>query len=454
VLPVDVIGITTVQPLMPLIYTLIDQIRAFHPQCFICLGGYGATFSYEKILTEKNAVDCIVLGEGEFIFLELIRKLAAAEDWHGLDGIAYYDAAHNKVTANARKTLIEDINTLPFPQRAKHNPYKKANIIASRGCHGHCLYCSIIQFYKQFPGLQVRIRKPENVVAEMEQLYHEQDIRYFDFLDDNFLSCYREDKEWITQFSTLIIQKKLPVHFGIQSRADDIDEETFTLLQKAGLKYVGIGIESDSPRMIKALALGTSREIHRKAINTLYKLNIEPFVEFILFEPATTIEDLKYNLEFIREIRFTHLVRQMPITWTNRLVLFKELPVTNLYGKKLELVENDYSTTYKFINPLIDFLAEKIMEWKKLTRELVNHHMMYYHYIAARKGLFGLSKKAINLSRRYLEADLGFLEQMVVCLDTRGVIDREEADRIMNTCYEKAMPLLQEYAALKTMIES
>lgn len=408
---IDLLGITTVQPLLSQVYELVKKIRTKHKNTHITLGGYGATFAYKKIFAENRDIDSVIVGEGEYSALELTQCLNENKSWKEIPGLAYYDQAKGNVVFNGMRELIPNLNDLPFPLRAEKYPLRKANMSASRGCHGFCLYCSIIQFYKMHEGPKVRVRSPENVINEMEYLFREKQVNHFEFIDDNFTSTNKVEPGWTDKFAKLILERNLRISFGIQARADDVEEEKFLLLKKVGLKYVNIGIESDSPRVIKSFNLGTSREIHREAIRILYSLDIEPYIEFIIFEPLTEIKDIKMNLAFAREVGFHNLVRQMPLTSTQHLVLYRELPIIKLYkNKKINMVEENDFTRYEFVYPEVASIAGQIFRWRDATSALINHHLNGYHFIAVKKGMFKTSKHSMKLSREYLDCDLSFFE--------------------------------------------
>ena len=59
-------------------------------------------------------------------------------------------------------------------------------MLASRGCLYDCSFCSIRQFYAGAPGPLRRVRSPEDVAAEMKDLYQGRDVRLFLFQDDDF----------------------------------------------------------------------------------------------------------------------------------------------------------------------------------------------------------------------------------------------------------------------------
>jgi anaerobic magnesium-protoporphyrin IX monomethyl ester cyclase len=53
--------------------------KELHPNAVTVLGGIHATFMYQQVLAEAPWIDCIVRGEGEEIFVDLISTIHAGQ---------------------------------------------------------------------------------------------------------------------------------------------------------------------------------------------------------------------------------------------------------------------------------------------------------------------------------------------------------------------------------------
>ena len=71
----DVIGVTAITPSIYKAERLLQLAKEVHPQALTVLGGIHATFMYQQVLTEAPWIDAIVRGEGEEIFVNLLRSL-------------------------------------------------------------------------------------------------------------------------------------------------------------------------------------------------------------------------------------------------------------------------------------------------------------------------------------------------------------------------------------------
>ena len=80
-----------------------------------------------------------------------------------------------------------------------------------------------------------------------------------------------------------------------------IRDSFFPALRQAGLRYVSVGIESGSEASLERMVKQTGVEINRKALQILHDNDVAAQVEFIMFEPGSTLSDLQENLRFIEQ---------------------------------------------------------------------------------------------------------------------------------------------------------
>ena len=71
----DIIGATAITPSIYKAERLLEIAKEVHPSAVRVLGGIHATFMYNQVLNEAPWIDAIVRGEGEGIFLELVRAV-------------------------------------------------------------------------------------------------------------------------------------------------------------------------------------------------------------------------------------------------------------------------------------------------------------------------------------------------------------------------------------------
>jgi len=68
---------------------LIEFLRSDGFSCHFAAGGHYPSLRFRDLLDLIPELDSVVLFEGELTFLELVRALAAGQEWRGLRGLAY-----------------------------------------------------------------------------------------------------------------------------------------------------------------------------------------------------------------------------------------------------------------------------------------------------------------------------------------------------------------------------
>jgi len=204
-------------------------------------------------------VDLIVRGEAEETIVELVEALEAGRDITGIPNLAF--RRDGRVVLNEVRPLVQDLDTLPFPDLGGEDKYyieKDAltrkdpgadslsyEIMASRGCPYRCSYCSnqsIKEIYAG-KGRYVRLRSVESVIEELKAARRKvPGLRMVKFWDEIFPAS----RDWVEEFASQYrAQVNLPFegwHHPLKVRP-----EVIRPLVAAGLSKVVVGIQSGSP---------------------------------------------------------------------------------------------------------------------------------------------------------------------------------------------------------------
>jgi radical SAM superfamily enzyme YgiQ (UPF0313 family) len=266
-------------------------------------GGYFASLNPAELFRLIPELDSIVRFEGETTFPELVQRICAAGDWRDIRSIAFRD--HNGIVMTPLRPLERDIDAFPFPARRPPDDYipgvKFATLLASRGCRYNCSFCNTRDFFQTPGGPLKRIRRPETVLDEMEQLYHEKGCIVFLFQDDDFPIKNAGKNDWIKSFCLGLEQRGLheKIMWKINCRPDEIEEESFAMMKHHGLFLVFIGLEDGTDEGLARLNKRMPASGNIVAVKTLKKLDIAFDYGFMLFQPESTFKSLKENLEFL-----------------------------------------------------------------------------------------------------------------------------------------------------------
>jgi len=207
------------------------------------MGGPHPTFFPDVI--EEDGLDIIVRGEAEDTFLELVEKLKKKKSiikiknlWVKKDG---------KIYKNEMRPLVEDLDSLPFPDREivyEYEFWRKEPIrhfIAGRGCPYNCSYCFNEKYSKLYDGKgkRVRWRSVGNLIKEIKEVIKKYPSSVIYFQDDTFIL----NKEWLRDFSDKYKKEvNLPYHCHV--RANLVDEEICKLLKDSNCYSVHIAAET------------------------------------------------------------------------------------------------------------------------------------------------------------------------------------------------------------------
>ena len=285
---------------------LAKYLRNGGINCHFTAGGYFASLRPEELFSLIPELDSIVRFEGEDALPELVECLSSGEDWKELRSIAFRD--DNRIINTPLRPLENNLDRFPFPLRLPPKEYafgkKFATIIAGRGCIYNCSYCNSREFYRMHGGPVKRLRKPEAVVTEMEQLFHDKDCAIFLFQDDDFPLKTGDDNYWIKSFCDELKQRGLHnrIIWKINCRPDEIDADNLWLMKQHGLFDVYIGLEDGTDEGLARINKKTTLAENLECIKLLKSSGIGFDYGFMMFQPETTHASLRKNLEFLGKV--------------------------------------------------------------------------------------------------------------------------------------------------------
>jgi radical SAM superfamily enzyme YgiQ (UPF0313 family) len=276
------------------------------------------------------------------------------------------------------------------------------------------------------------------------------------FDDDDFPINSKKDTEWISKFCNGLREKGLhkTVLWKINCRPDEVDVENFSLMKKNGLFHVFLGIEDGTDSGLKKLNKHTTVERTKKSISILKKLKIEFDYGFMLFQPETTFESLKENLEFL-----TYLCSDgyTPLTFLKLLPLYETKVEKELLSSgRLKLINGnqDYDFLEKSMNDYYNFIMGCFSEWLinkngvgSISHWARNYFTVYFHYFDINseiKKFHRKIRKTISESNIFL---LSIMKELASFFETRQYLN--DATLLKN--YSKEIKIRHDY--FKNQIE-
>jgi len=286
-----VIGLSAMTPSIRAAVELAKEIRGKfgHTEPVIVLGG-AHLCADPDFIRRFPVFDFGVVGEGEILFTQLMKKILRGRKLNGL----YFAEP------------IKDLNKLPFPARHlinKANYYGAINedisqkerckmvyasLIGSRGCPFHCSFCSK-SVYKNVN----RVRSPENVYQEMEEIF--EDYGGYIFMDDT-LTLHRENTFRLCQ---LLISSGKRFRWMAMTRASSVDEKLLKIMAQAGCHDLFFGVESGNEKIRNQVIKKNvkDREIFQ-AVRLCRKYGIQSNLFLMLGFPEETEKEIEDMVNF------------------------------------------------------------------------------------------------------------------------------------------------------------
>lgn len=285
---------------------LIHMIHSSLPYSQIALCGPHASVFPRGILNKYDFIKYILIGEYEFILLELVDSLENNLIFESIRGLAYREGQEIKI--NELRPTVDDLNKLPWPEREgipiyKYNdgfaglPLPNVQMWSSRGCPFKCIFCLWPQtIYNEH---KYRMRNPKDVVNEMEYLIRRYNFKAIYFDDDVF----NVSKKHTVSICEEIRRRKINVPWAAMARADLMDEKLLGILSKAGLYAVKYGIESANKDLLKFCQKDMDLDKVYKIIKITKVVGIKVHLTFCLGLPGENKNTIHDTINFIENTK-------------------------------------------------------------------------------------------------------------------------------------------------------
>lgn len=269
--------------------TLAGLIREIAPGAKIIAGGPHPTLATDEMRALPE-FDCVFTHEGEVTLPQLLADLP-------------------NLPRLVKGAMPEDLDTLPFVDRTLSPggetpalwglPQPFFTITASRGCPYLCTFCQPAE--RNVFGNKVRKRSVANLLDELETLGRECAMGSFMIHDD----CFTQFPGWVEEFCREKQARGLYQPFVCQTRSDIVCQrpEMMARLADAGLKWVLIGFESGSDRVLSFIKKGATVAQNMEAASICRRLGIKVFANYMFGLPTETAAEMEQTVAMIQNIR-------------------------------------------------------------------------------------------------------------------------------------------------------
>jgi radical SAM superfamily enzyme YgiQ (UPF0313 family) len=276
----------------------IRVVKEEHEDAIVVLGGVHATLQTPQVLANR-LVDHVVTREGELAFAALLDDVEAGEavprlvvgEGGDLDALPWVD-----------RDLFDPRGELAVPMApGLPTPFVTTN--AGRGCPFRCNFCQPAE--RAVFGNKVKMRSPENVVAELLHLRERFGFRSWMAHDDLFFI----NPKWMRAFCAAYRAAGLDQPFICQMRADLIRRfpDVVAEMAAAGLAWGMIGFESGSQRILDFLEKDTTVEENVRAADVLRAHGVRIWANVMFGVPTETRAEVLETVRMVWRIRPDHL---------------------------------------------------------------------------------------------------------------------------------------------------
>lgn len=283
--------------------SVADLVRQWARVSSVAICGGTPSALPEKALKETGA-DHVIVGEGPAQIDGILRTMALPK---GCDDPAYWPGIVGAAPLLTAADLHGDAwDLLPMDRYRAHNwqvldgsprsPY--ASIYTSLGCPFACSFCCI---NAPFGGRGYRTRKPEDVVEEVRMLHDDYGVSTIKITDEMFVLKPSHYLPICEGLAALPFADELNI--WAYARIDTVKPDTLSLMRRAGIRWLALGIESGSAHVRDGALKKLDDTDIRDTVRAIQDAGISVVGNFIMGLPDDTMESMWSTLLLAQELR-------------------------------------------------------------------------------------------------------------------------------------------------------
>jgi anaerobic magnesium-protoporphyrin IX monomethyl ester cyclase len=296
------------------------DVKKMLPDTLIVVGGNLAASA--EVLLRRTGIDICVLGEGEKIFLNVVRqaeKSKKPEDFAlipglmllrgdellntgfdtGLANTEIYDVDWNDLAATSPiehfiyDPLADDGTMSMLGHDARlYEPERVGKTVvtlhASKGCVAKCTFC-----HRWDKG--IRYIPVDMIMGRLEELFEKYNIGFLIVADENFGT----DRKWLREFCEKI--KPYDILWRVVGmRVNCISPEFIEMMRDAGCVTVVYGMETGSERMLEIMEKKVKLVDNYNAMRWTIEAGPYTIIQLVLGMPGETPDTVRETIEFCK----------------------------------------------------------------------------------------------------------------------------------------------------------
>lgn len=281
------------------------------PNCHILITGTHPAALPERTLNDE-AVDFVCDSEGpETILRATLALKAGSISFSGIPGLWY--RVNGAAMSNPPGQLMDDLDNempgvawdlLPMDKYRAHNwhcfehifdrkPY--VSMHTSLGCPYKCSFCCI---NAPFGKSSYRMWSPDFVIREIDILVTKYGVKNIKFVDEMFVL----NRSHVLGICDYIIERGYDLNIWAYARIDTVKDEFLDKLNRAGFRWLALGIESGSKHVRDGVEKGRFGSIDIiKTVRKIQDAGINVIGNYIFGLPDDTHQSMQETLDLALE---------------------------------------------------------------------------------------------------------------------------------------------------------
>jgi anaerobic magnesium-protoporphyrin IX monomethyl ester cyclase len=367
----EIVGVSSIVANARRALEIAKQTKTVLPKSIVVFGGPYPSMMGPHLLARHKEVDASVVGEAEFTFLELVKRLQNKKSLDSVDGLIFRE--ENGIKTNPPSKPIYPLDQIPYPAREELKMHlygeNAGTIFTSRGCPQQCIFCSRPVFGRKWRG-----HSPEYVLKEIEPLMKKYEASTLSVLDDNFTVDLARAERIL---DGIIAKKwKLSIYFWNGMRVDHMTKDLLLKLKKAGCTAINFGVESVDPDVLSFIRKGVSLNQIEQAIKLTRQAGIIANVFLMIGNLGDTPKTVDKIIDFVEKAHVdgVHLSMATPLLgtkfwdWVEKNGRWLDYDQEDLLDWPIDDTDEAYPV---FETP--DFTAEERTEAYRKTRNLLRN---------------------------------------------------------------------------------
>ena len=305
----DVVGISCTCTLDCLTTQRVaEAAKGISKDIAVIVGGYQAASEARDLMEKIPAIDVIVLSDFEPIAEKLFSSLNGKIPMNTIPNLIYRE--NGTIHASERKYIkikAEDLPIYDYSLIKKYiQKYSIFTIEASRGCPYDCSFCQESVLRQAYTVKDATVAADEIIDASNYIAQFTKSLVFF-YSDP----LWGLNPKWVKDFCLQLADKRDEMMSNmfvwmISARIGQFDDETLSLLKKAGCVRIGYGVESLSPKILKLMSKTRDPQKYIASVFSTVEKTLKMDMNAMLFNilgmPGETPSTIDETLDSIKKL--------------------------------------------------------------------------------------------------------------------------------------------------------